>query len=80
LFDDSIFYKPSQYQAAGVLKKAEGILTIVVSNPKTAEPIKKEEPKPSKSFCLIYFTFLFYFSLKNLRCCPVGFSLWFKFI
>ncbi|XP_046646627.1 multiple PDZ domain protein-like isoform X7 [Daphnia pulicaria] len=32
--------------AAGVLKKAEGILTIVVSNPKTAEPIKKEEPKP----------------------------------
>ncbi|XP_046458555.1 multiple PDZ domain protein-like isoform X4 [Daphnia pulex] len=32
--------------AAGVLKKAEGILTIVVSNPKTADPIKKEEPKP----------------------------------
>ncbi|KAI9558121.1 hypothetical protein GHT06_014874 [Daphnia sinensis] len=32
--------------AASVLKKAEGILTIVVSNPKSSEPAKKEEAKP----------------------------------
>ncbi|XP_045028457.1 multiple PDZ domain protein isoform X3 [Daphnia magna] len=34
--------------AASVLKKAEGILTIVVSNPKSSEPAKKEEAKPIK--------------------------------
>lgn len=38
-------------QAAGVLKKAEGILTIVVSNPKGANPAEaKKEEKPSTFF------------------------------
>ncbi|XP_059351860.1 multiple PDZ domain protein-like isoform X2 [Daphnia carinata] len=32
--------------AASVLKKSEGILTIVVSNPKSSEPAKKEDAKP----------------------------------
>lgn len=73
------FYTSSQYQAAGVLKKAEGILTIVVSNPKTADPIKKEEAKPSKSFWLI--SLWFYFSLKIFGAAQwVSFSLDFKFI
>lgn len=59
----------STLQAASVLKKTEGILTIIVCNPKagtaaaatagTQAPTKKEEAKPSKQ--LINFFSLFSF-------------------
>ena len=52
---------PFRLQAASVLKKAEGILTIVVSNPKggaaASADAKKEDVKPSKIFS---FHFLFF--------------------
>ena len=57
---------PFRLQAASVLKKAEGILTIVVSNPKggaaASADAKKEDVKPSKIFS---FHFLFFSSFLH---------------